>query len=283
VSIQACVDEAGVQNTDEVFVLAGFLNSSERWREFSEDWHRCMSERPAISHFHMLEAASLSGQFTNWRREARDAKVRALVEVAKAHGTKTGDYRAIYFTTPFNVFEKRVVADIASKTLCAPYLWGLFLTMFAVHNDLDARGLAGDFEVIFDENKVFGRRAKILYPLIRDGVATKAGISLPREPLFKDDKDFLPLQLSDMLAWLLRRTWNGRQNEFEWVLDELKSAIPISPHSLMLCAHNADVLMAIDELSEKVPIPQNILDAWESEVGREAINSLTRKKKSKSA
>jgi hypothetical protein len=279
VPIQACIDEAGVQNTDEVFVLAGFLNTSDRWREFSEAWRRCMNESPAISHFHMLEAASLSGQFTNWRRAARDAKVRSLVEVAKAHGTEAGDCRAIYFTTPFNVFEKRVVADIASKTLSAPYLWGLFLTMFAVHNDLSPRGLDRDFEVIFDENKVFGRRAKILYPLIRDGVAERAGISLPQEPLFRDDKDFLPLQLSDMLAWLLRRTWNGRHNEFEWILDELKSAIPISPHSLMLCAHNADVLMTIDALSEKLPIPQNILDAWEREVGREEINSLTRKKK----
>jgi hypothetical protein len=215
----------------------------------------------------MFEAASLSGQFTNWRREARNTKVRVLVEVAKAHGTEVGDFRAIYFTTPFNVFEKRVVADIASQTLSAPYLWGLFLTMFAVHNDLSARGLAQDFEVIFDENKVFGRRAKILYPLIRDRVAGGVGISLPREPLFRDDKEFLPLQLSDMLAWLLRRTWNGRHNEFEWILDELKLATPISPHSLMLCAHNADVLMAIDALSEKLAISQNILDAWEVRSG----------------
>jgi hypothetical protein len=145
VPIQACIDEAGVQNTDEVFVLAGFLNTSDRWREFSEAWRRCMNDSPAISHFHMLEAASLSGQFTNWRRAARDAKVRLLVEVAKAHGTEAGDCRAIYFTTPFNVFEKRVVADIASKTLSAPYLWGLFLTMFAVHNDLSPRGARSRF------------------------------------------------------------------------------------------------------------------------------------------
>jgi len=92
VPIQACLDEAGVQNTDEVFVLAGFLNPSDQWHDFSEDWHRCMSDSPAISQFHMLEAASLSGQFKNWHRETRDAKLRSLVEVAKKHDYVTWEH-----------------------------------------------------------------------------------------------------------------------------------------------------------------------------------------------
>jgi hypothetical protein len=204
-----------------------------------------------------------------------------LVEVVKRHGKNADECRAVYFTTPFGAFEKRVVVDIASKTLSATYLWGLFLTIFIVQTDLQMRGVSENVEVMFGDNKTFGRKAKMLYPLIRDGIGRKSGTSFPSDVLFKDDKEFLPRQLSDMLAWLLRRAWNGQRNDFEWILDELKSVIKISPHSLMLCEQNIDRLMAIEGMGNVLPIPQDVLDKWEAEVGRDAISSLTRSKKAK--
>jgi hypothetical protein len=40
---------------------------------------------------------------------------------------------------------------------------------------------------------------------------------MPVEPIFRDDVDFVPLQASDLLAWLVRRELNGLDHTFDWI------------------------------------------------------------------
>jgi hypothetical protein len=83
------------------------------------------------------------------------------------------------------------------------------------------------FEIIFDENVIFGPRAKLWYPAIRDVVRMRepeAHSIMPVEPMFKVDEEFLPLQASDLFAWCIRAGTNiGTSGErpFEWLLPEL--------------------------------------------------------------
>lgn len=270
--IWAWIDDAGTKNTDAVFVLAGFIDRAESWLRFSDEWRDCLDQHPKLDYFKMYEAQGLCGQFANWTKEARDLKLRALVDVIKKHGARSEDCRAIYFTTPFSIFEQRVTVDL-KKPFTAAYFWGLLLLMVGVHADLGMRGIKEEFEVIFDEHKIFGTRAQVLYPLVHDVIQQRLGITLPQSPLFRDDHKFMPLQMSDMLAWLLRRTWNGQRNEFSWMLDELASAIKISTHSLILCHHNIDLFMATKRIPLPISISEETMTQWAREVGVD-VNEL---------
>jgi hypothetical protein len=268
-SSKAYIDEAGVKNTDEIFVFAGFIDTAENWIGFDNDWRACLKERPSIKYFKMDEASGLSGQFTNWKFEARDAKLRSLFEVIRQHGKRSDICRATYFTTPFSVFHKKVTDDLpaSTKRYSAAYLFGLILLMNAIEADLKERSLNDHLEIIFDEHEIFGKRAQVLYPMLAEFAEKNYGEKYPPSPLFGDDKEFTPLQLADMLAWSLRRMWNGRDNEFQWILDELPSIIPFSPHSVRLCERNIDILMA----PERVPLPLSLTEEsvrqWGEKVG----------------
>ena len=128
-----------------MFVLAGFFNRAEVWLDFADEWNACLMEAPAISNVHMLEAATLNGQFTNWKGTVRDAKLRSLAEVIKRYGNGE-DFRAIYFTTSFDLFKKYIVTLPMEKPISAVYLWGLFLIIFSIQKELETRGITEGFE-----------------------------------------------------------------------------------------------------------------------------------------
>jgi len=47
---------------------------------------------------------------------------------------------------------------------------------------------------------------------------------MPVDVLFRDDKDFLPLQAADLYAWVLRKANNDPSyKEYHWLLDELQN------------------------------------------------------------
>lgn len=257
-SAKAYIDDAGVKNTDAVFVFAGFVDTAENWVHFANDWRDCLKEPPSIEYFKMDEASSLSGQFVNWKVKVRNAKLRALFEVIRQHGKRSDFCRAMYFTTPFAAFHKKMTDDLPARTkrYSAAYLFGVVLLINAIVAEIKHRGTGDHLEAIFDEHLIFGKRVQEFYPLLCDFAERVYGEKYPPSPCFRDDKDCTPLQLADMLAWSLRRVWNGQDNEFQWILDELPRIIPISEHSVRLCERNIDVLMA----SERIPLPLSLTE-----------------------
>lgn len=256
VPAKAYIDDAGVKNTDEIFVFAGFVDTAENWLHFDEDWRSCLRETPSIDYFKMDEATDLYGQFTNWKCAARDAKLLALFDVIRRHGKRSNVCRAMYFTTPFAVFHRKMTDDlpVRMKRYSAAYLFGAILLTNAIVAEVKYRGTSDHVETVFDKHEIFGKRLQELYPLLCDFAERVYGERYPPSPLFRDDKDYTPLQLADILAWSLRRMWNGCDNEFQWILDELPSIIPISEYSLRLCERNIEILMA----PERVPLPLSL-------------------------
>ena len=90
------------------------------------------------------------------------------------------------------------------------------------------------FEMIFDENLIFGPRAKHLYPMLKacaELQEPQASGLLPIEPLFRNDRDFLPLQAADLFAWWCRKKHTDPAfATFDWVA-ELISSIRVSDYS----------------------------------------------------
>jgi hypothetical protein len=72
--------------------------------------------------------------------------------------------------------------------------------------------------VVFDEHAIFGERARRWYPLVRSYMAHQDPADdavLPKEPTFSSDQEALPLQAADMLAWILRRSFEPNWESVE--------------------------------------------------------------------
>jgi hypothetical protein len=75
-------------------------------------------------------------------------------------------------------------------------------------------------EMFFDENVIFGPRARAWYPVIRSMAEPKLHALMPVEPFFRDDLNTMPLQAADMTAWL-HRADRSASNRFSWLWQEL--------------------------------------------------------------
>jgi hypothetical protein len=78
--------------------------------------------------------------------------------------------------------------------------------------------------MIFDENMIFGPRARVWYPVLRELVRIKEPelfSILPVDPLFRSDDEFKPLQAADLFAWCAREQAEGNDACFLWLIDEM--------------------------------------------------------------
>ena len=226
--IQVFVDESGGKGQTRHLVLAGPIAPSEDWACFSDEWHRALVETPAIDLFSMREAAALQGRFHGWTATARDAKLRRLAELVNRYAQIM-----IYFAIDLNVHATEWGAR-RPKPFKDPYFWPFHCIIMGATFDLWDRGLREPFEIMFDENVVFGPRAKAWYPVIRETIRLRepeAFSIMPVDPMFGSDSDFLPLQAADLLAWMFR---NGSRPDydhaFDWLLP-LFSSMDLSTYS----------------------------------------------------
>jgi hypothetical protein len=108
-----------------------------------------------------------------------------------------------------------------------PYFWPFQCTIMATCFALWDAGWRERFEIIFDEQVIYGPRAKLWYPVIRSVMKTRepeAASILPMDPLFRTDNEFVPIQASDLFAWCMRKATDDRDfKSFEWLLEELRS------------------------------------------------------------
>lgn len=209
----------GVRNH---FVMAGLIGHSDDWELFSQEWRACLDSGPRkLDYFKMKEAAGLSGQFWGWKKDARDEKVRAFARIINRHA------KIVTWSVIDLEAHSRTWAKYLSKPQSEPYFHPFQNTIMAACFCLWDAGLRRPFEMIFDENLIFGLRAKAWYPMLRSVGEIRepeAATILPAEPRFKNDRDALPLQAADLYAWNVRKATNEPEYaEFHWLLDELRN------------------------------------------------------------
>lgn len=242
--IQVFIDESGGKGQGNVFVMAGWLGRPEQWALFSTEWQQCLQSTPRIAYFKMREAASLSGQFKGISEASRDDKLRAFARIIRKYATA-----AIHCTTDLDGFAGTI--EKVGKPFSDPYFWPFHITIMAACLDLVDRGSQEPVEIIFDEHSIFGRRAKLWYPIVRAMMSDPADAAvMPLEPIFRSDIEVLPLHASDMVAWLMRRTMNRHWSiierwdlgdslatgttepgDFSWLVGEELGFVEMSPHA----------------------------------------------------
>lgn len=209
--LQVYIDDSGKPDQSEVQVLAGYLASAERWAAFSNEWQSILDEN-GIAEFHMSEAWRLSRRYQS--PLVRNALLVRLIECIQCYAE-----HAFVSSLPYDAYHHWFATKEAPQfRFLRPYFFGFHSVLtqvyqYAFHNRFNQR-----VEVIFDEQG--GESQRLILNAMDEfrSIADREfpGLVIPT-PSFQSDRDALPLQAADMLAWLVRRDalnlQRGRERE----------------------------------------------------------------------
>jgi hypothetical protein len=214
--LTAFFDDSASEETDKLFVLAGYVHSAEAWARFSDDWQTVLDAAPSITYFKMREAQNLSLEFLGWDPIARNAKVHSLADVIDKHAPwsiecciRRTDYQ-------------NIVGPVVPYDLRHPYFDAFYAVIIKLAQWHRHLGLTIPVDFVFDEQGEIGAEAVIWYEHIKSLQPPEIQAMLGSTPVFRDDKKILPLQAADLLAWHLRRGREERnKNEYRPVMEKL--------------------------------------------------------------
>lgn len=276
-TIQAYIDESGVQGTDPVFVLAGFIGETEKWAAFSDAWKQHLSQSPSIQYLKMNEAAKLDGEFRFWKAEERDQKLSGCVDILNRFQPDKG----IFFLNDLVAWEQ-IVPKMKMKTLADPHFQAFNGMISAICNEALDVGISEEIEIIFDEHVIFGPRVSHWYPLLKEMIehtnperVEQVRTVLPSSIMFRNDKKFVPLQAADVLAWFLRMTFRDRApgietvwrspdpNGFEWLAEKLLASLPKSAYSTIWGHERIANIVELSKEMRNAPEIASLLVKWQ--------------------
>src|SRR6185295_13013960 len=76
---QAFLDDSG--HVAPVFVLSGYISPVYWWKDFSAEWQGLLDEIPKLKYFKMREAAGLCGQFSGFKVNARNERLKKFLNL----------------------------------------------------------------------------------------------------------------------------------------------------------------------------------------------------------
>ena len=203
---QVYVDDSGTGGDSPVFVLAGCEAQALRWTAFTNEWHVALGTSPSIKYFKASECFSQRGEFAGWRREDCSQKAEKLASIIETYIE-----RAFIFLVRTADFTKVFKGQIDSRYDNPYYLMARDLCEQLVMLYANERPNES-LEIIFDDNAAVAKPINVLYASLQDlSFALNERILLsdvmPISPSFVDEKDSLPLQAADMIAWFFRRAF----------------------------------------------------------------------------
>jgi len=230
--MQAYVDESGGKGEGNWLTLVGLVAKAEDWEAFSDRWRALLKIPPAVGAWHMKDAAHFEGEFRGWSSAMRDERLCFLANIVN-------DYRitALHCSADLSAYAefmaplsktrppRKSKAARVGKVIREPY-WLCFHSMImAVCYELVDQEVKERFEIIFDENSILGPRVKAWYPAMRSWMEPHEQAITPIEPIFRDDKEFVPLQCADVLAWILHRQLDDRDHSFDWIANAMHGLV----------------------------------------------------------
>jgi hypothetical protein len=192
-------DDSGSSSREPVFVLAGFIATTEQWASFSKKW-AAKIDGAGLVRFKMAEAMGLYGEFKKgWSPSTRDKFVLELAEIVADHVFHRFDVS----------LRRKDFDDLLRRAALIPELDDPYYLLFqstcrSVFERQHRLGLTQPCDFIFDEQGSVGLRAVTWWPGIKDWFHPKVHHLIGSPPIFRNDVRFRPLQAADMYAWLQR-------------------------------------------------------------------------------
>lgn len=210
-SLQAFSDDSASEIGDKRLFFAGYLNSAARWGLFAEAWDEELKVRPSIAYLKMAEAQNLRDQFRGWSVLDKDRKLRSLVRVIH-HFAPT--------SFEFSVSRKAYwddVKPVAPRGIQAPHFVLTYHVMAGLSQYAASVRNRIPIDFIFDDQEGVQDDIELFFSYMKRQIPRKARKLIVNAPVFRSDRDVLPLQAADMLAWHLRRERerNARPEDLE--------------------------------------------------------------------
>ncbi len=216
--LKCYADDSGSHKGDDsnLFVLAGYLMEEERWESFAEQWDIQLKRDFPVQFFHMTDAEYGDGEFEGMDLVFRERKIKDLALVIADNQP-----------TPIAVsLDKReydsIVKGVASKERDNPYALLLFQLMRGIaefqkwREQIHGRE-PEPVEFVFDNQGPEELKALSWYAGLVEAVPEPYKTIMANTPVFRNDRDILPLQAADMLAWHVRRGTERPDEEREAV------------------------------------------------------------------
>ncbi len=212
-SLRAFIDDSGSGGDSPWFVLAGYVGTCEAWDAFDEPWLAALKEPPRLKYFKSSEAESLKFEFAGFTKEQRNQRIDSLIEVIGKHAL-----RAMYVRVKQQDYNEVIKPYIPERWDNAYYF--LFTGIIAASTTAEKyAGTSRPIEFFFDNANRLKAPSRKLYGQVSD---------LPQfgnrviDIHYEDEKEFLPLQAADLLAWQIRRRFSVEESprpQFESALN----------------------------------------------------------------
>lgn len=219
VPLQAWIDDSGVKGQGAWMALAGLIGSAEEWEEFTDLWDAELHREPPIDYLSTSDAATRTGQFSRWPVSKRDAKVRRLARIANRFpftivsiSVDLAAYADFFAGT--QIPRKGKAVRLMRMLTQQPYLFCFQNVCSAVCIELRKRGVTEQIDLLFDDQFIMEPRIEEWYPLYLTGLEPEQRVIMPPRPIFRDDKEFKPLQAADLVAWIDRAEAEGGYHPF---------------------------------------------------------------------
>jgi hypothetical protein len=202
--LQACMDESG-QGDPDLFVLAGYVSTTERWAAFSDEWQKLLDHRDP-EHFRALEYFKMSEMQSERDRE----RCRWFHNVIEEYALG-----AISYTISTKVLRHEVERMFTEPEwrhgLSNPWAFATSALLPVYARNRQAINLPeGPIDFVFDDRS----DKKIIienWDRFKSNNPDCANL-MGATPIFRSDREYLPLQAADLFAWWVRH----------WQLDGIK-------------------------------------------------------------
>jgi len=209
--LQGFADDTGKGN-EPVFALGGFVASVEQWMGFADAWDAKIKEEPSIGYFKASEAAAFRGEILRFDPAQRDKKVADLISLINAY--------AQFFVGCAIVREDwaRVFRGQMAKTMDSPFFFAYMRLMTSSLQRLFSFGPAIDkVEWIFDEEvQTIYREALNWWLAQKAEPPLYLSRRMGNHPIMRNDKEVMPLQAADLMAWVTGKLTSPTQNPIAW-------------------------------------------------------------------
>lgn len=224
--LKAFIDDSGSGGDSPWYVLAGYLGTVDGWDAFDDQWTDVLHQHPRIEYFKSSEAESLrSGdQWAGVGKAQRDAKLDALIDVIAQCAR-----RAVCARMRQCDYDDFVKGNIP-PAWDSPYY---FLQTFIIGAAINIERIDGEaepVEFVFDRDQKHEKKSKKMLPAVmpmRSLYGSLVNVS------YRSDKEALPLQAADLVAWQIRRFFSvkePRRKQFDFA----QQSLPKEPHTLVV-------------------------------------------------
>lgn len=233
-ALQVYIDDSGSDPQSHIFVLAGLIAPAEAWSEFSYEWSEALERSPKLAYFKMSEAASMRGQFGAWKGWNRELINERLVELSiiiKKYST--AQVSACISHSDFEETIKNLPTFGSNRTVKHNHPYNTLWHYLVSHMWLECikLNISEPVDYIFDDQIGFTADAihtwEIMKRQLLNVMAPNHLGFIGSPPVFRDDKDFLPIQAADMIAWSNRRVLEGRDVDKKLPLSAKNNLISI--------------------------------------------------------